>query len=182
MREIIILGNRIPHRFFLTSGTGESNICINAGSYHMALKNAGIDMCNIMRYSSILPEQAEEVNRPKNIAHGCVMETIEAKADACKGQRATAGIGYGWLYGKDKKRHGGIVAEYDGDLPIISAKESLEASLKEIAAGFRGRKLGDINFRLETIVPKKKYGTSIVSLCFVDYIWPIERANSSKFY
>ena len=54
----MLVGNRIPKDFFVTTGTGESDLTIHAGSYHLALKNAGIEMCNIMTYSSILPNIA----------------------------------------------------------------------------------------------------------------------------
>ena len=67
-------GNRIPAHYFETSGTGESDIAIHAGSYHLALKAAQIEMCNIMTYSSILPEIATRIDRPERITHGAVLE------------------------------------------------------------------------------------------------------------
>src|SRR3989344_119760 len=176
--ENIRIGNRIPKSFFITSGTGESNITANAGSYHIALKEAGIEMCNIMHYSSILPKGSIEVVKPKLITHGGVMETREARADAMSGERATAGIGYGWLYDKHNNKHGGIVAEYNGNLPMEQARKKLALSLEEIASGFEGRQLKNVNFRLEITNPKKKYGTALVSLCFVDYIIPIKGIES----
>ncbi|MBN2212904.1 MAG: arginine decarboxylase, partial [Bacteroidales bacterium] len=44
----MVVGNRIPKDYFITKGTGESDIAIHAGSYHLALKAAGIEMANIM--------------------------------------------------------------------------------------------------------------------------------------
>ncbi len=44
----LLLGNRIPHEFFITKGSGESDITIHAGSFHLALCNAGIGMKNIV--------------------------------------------------------------------------------------------------------------------------------------
>ena len=41
--EGILLGNRIPKDFFVTEGTGQSDITVHAGSYHLALRDAGID-------------------------------------------------------------------------------------------------------------------------------------------
>ena len=74
----LLIGNRIPKDYFITKGCGESNITIHAGSYHLALKTAGIEMCNIMTYSSILPAIATEIERPQHLYHGSVMETIMA--------------------------------------------------------------------------------------------------------
>ena len=174
----ILIGNRIPRSFFITSGIGESDITTHAGSYHMALKKAGIEMCNIMHYSSILPKGSFETKKPKELFHGCVMETIEARSDSTKGKMATAGIAYGWLYDKNNKKQGGIVAEYNGSLTVERAKASLGLSLKEISHGFSGLILKEIKFRLESVIPKKKYGTAIVSLCFTDYIIPIKNQDS----
>jgi hypothetical protein len=38
----IWFGNRVPCEYFETKGTGESELTIHAGSYHIALHNAGI--------------------------------------------------------------------------------------------------------------------------------------------
>ena len=51
----IIAGNRIPKDFFITGGIGQSDITVHAGSYHLALREAGIEPYNIMVYSSKLP-------------------------------------------------------------------------------------------------------------------------------
>lgn len=86
-----LVGNRIPRDYFVTSGIGESDITIHAGSYHLALKNAGIEMCNIITYSSILPGIAREIEKPRGLTHGSVMESIMAVSTAEKGGRATWG-------------------------------------------------------------------------------------------
>ena len=46
----VLVGCRIPKDYFVTKGHGESDITVHAGSYHLALKEAGIEMCNIMTY------------------------------------------------------------------------------------------------------------------------------------
>src|SRR3989338_5087022 len=115
----IIVGNRIPRSFFWTSGIGESDITIHAGSYHLALKEAGIERYNIMVYSSIMPGIAIESSKPskEEIVHGSVMETIMAVTSGTKGQRLTAGIIYGWLYNKQSgEKYGGLVSAYNGNL------------------------------------------------------------------
>ena len=90
-RERLLTGNRVPRDFFLTSGVGESDITVHAGSYHLALRDAGIEMCNIITYSSILPAVATEVSAPPKHIHGSVMESIMAVVNAESGGRATAG-------------------------------------------------------------------------------------------
>src|SRR3989338_3204657 len=131
----LIVGNRIPRSFFWTSGIGESDITIHAGSYHLALKEAGIEKYNVMVYSSIMPGIAIETSKPtkEETVHGSVMESIMAVSSGTKGQRLTAGIIYGWLYNKQTgEKYGGLVAEYNGNLADEGARESLRSSLDEI--------------------------------------------------
>ena len=54
----ILIGNRIPKDYFITKGIGESDITTHAGSFHLALKEAGIETANIVTYSSIMPSIA----------------------------------------------------------------------------------------------------------------------------
>ncbi len=172
----LTVGNRIPKDYFVTKGKGESNITIHAGSYHLALKNAGIEMCNIMTYSSILPAIAKEVEKTSDLIHGSVMETIMAVANAVKGENATAGIIYGWLFHKETdNKYGGLVCEYNGTKTMAAAQEQLYDSIQELyEKGFSEEyHLRDIRCIMENINPIKQYGTALVALCFKNYIYPI---------
>ena len=174
--DAILFGNRIPKDYFLTSGTGESDITIHAGSFHHALKNAGIEMCNFLTYSSILPGIANEINKTNNLLHGSVMESIMAIANSSKGKLATAGITYGWLYDRDDgSKYGGLVCEYNGNKTEEEAVLQLEDSLHELYENGYSEKYELQNIKKVTIsiVPEKKYGTALVALCFVNYVFPI---------
>ncbi|MFH1589224.1 MAG: pyruvoyl-dependent arginine decarboxylase [archaeon] len=173
----ILIGCRIPKDFFVTKGTGESDITIHAGSYHLALKKAGIEMCNIMTYSSILPGIAKKINQPKTLTHGAVMETIMAVANVNKGERATVGIINGWLYDKKtNKRYGGLVCEYNGNLPRSKALAQLRESLNELFINGFSKKydLRNISSVSKSFIPKKEFGTALVALCFVNYVVPLK--------
>lgn len=173
----ILIGCRIPKDFFITKGAGESDITIHAGSYHLALKEAGIEMCNIMTYSSILPKIANEVNRHDKLMHGSVMETIMAVSNCKKGERATAGIIFGWLYNKDtNEKYGGLVCEYNGDLTEEEAGKQLNESLNELYLnGFsENYEIKDIKLILKSFIPKKKFGSVLVALCFTNYLVPLK--------
>ena len=174
----LVVGNRIPRSFFWTSGIGESDITIHAGSYHLALKEAGIERHNIMVYSSIMPGIAIETAKPTNeeTVHGSVMETIMAVTSGTKGQRLTAGIIYGWVYNKKTgEKYGGLVAEYNGNLPDLEARESLRQSLDELYYnGFSEEyEMREIKIETRSFVPKKKFGTAMVVIGFKDYVYPI---------
>ncbi len=172
----LVIGNRIPKDYFITQGTGESDITVHAGSYHLALKKAGIEMSNIMTYSSILPAIATEIPKPEELVHGAVMESIFAVASGRKGERLTAGIIYGWLYDRiTGKKFGGLVCEHNGNYPVDEIEQLLRSSIDELYVnGFDEKyELKDIKIISETFVPQKQYGTALVAICFTNYFYPI---------
>lgn len=172
----IVIGNRVPRKYFVTKGRGESDITIHAGSYHLALKEAGIEARNHMTYSSIMPGIAEEIKQPSSFVHGEVMESIMAVAHSEKGERASAGIIIGWLYNKKTgKRFGGLVCEHNGNYSEKETNEKLKASLNELYYNGYSEKyyLKDIRIIVESFVPEKKHGTALVGICFVDYVYPV---------
>ncbi len=172
----VVIGNRIPKDYFITEGTGESDIALHAGSYHLALKAAGIEMANIMTYSSILPGIANRIARPERIEHGSVMETIMAVANGHKGERLSAGIIYGWLKHRDTgKRYGGLVCEHNGNYTPEELRSKLVASLNELYYnGFEeDYSIGQTEYITQSFVPVKEFGTALVALCFTNYLIPV---------
>ena len=174
----VVIGCRIPKDYFVTKGKGESDIAVHAGSYHLALKDAGIEKFNIMTYSSILPGIATEIQRPTDGIHGSVMETICAVATSPQGQRATASIIYGWLFDKETgQRYGGLVCEQNGSISKEDIESQLRLSLNELYVNGFSEKydLKNIRITTESFVPQKKFGTSIVAICFTNYVVPVQR-------
>jgi arginine decarboxylase len=164
------MGNRIPYEYFITSGVGESDITIHAGSFDQALRNAGIHNINIITYSSIMPKKARKVEK-RELKFGSVAETIMAVANGEKGQRVTAGLIIGWVYGDKGNKVGGLVAGYHGNEEEEKAKEILRKSMEEM---FKSRfpsnyQLKDVEIYTRSFIPKKKYGTAIVAIVFVSY-------------
>ena len=173
-----IVGNRIPKDYFVSTGIGQSDIAIHAGSYHLALKDAGIEMANIMTYSSILPGIAREIPKPNTITHGEVMESIMAVSNGARGERVSAGIAYAWLTDKKShKRYGGLVCEHNGNFTEGELERLLRSSMNELYTnGFEEKfSLGDLNIIKRSFVPLKTYGTALVALCFTSYFYPILR-------
>jgi len=171
-----IVGNRVPREYFVTTGVGESDIAIHAGSYHLALKDAGIEMANIITYSSILPGMATQIPKPEKITHGEVMESIMAVANGRKGERISAGIIYGWLKNRRTgQRFGGLVCEHNGNYTEEELEKLLRLSINELYTnGFEEDfTLGDLNIIKRSFVPLKTYGTVLVALCFTSYFYPI---------
>lgn len=171
----LLLGNRIPHEFFITKGSGESDITIHAGSFHLALCNAGIGMKNIICYSSVLPAEARQIAMPETMKQGDVMEVIMASGHCRKGERITAGMAVAWLYERDSGvKFGGLVCELSGNYPVEEIQEKLNESMHEIYRhGYEAYRLGDLQVITETFVPHKQYGTALVALCFNNYLVPV---------
>jgi len=175
----LLLGNRIPHEFFITKGSGESDITIHAGSFHLALCNAGIGMKNIVTYSSVLPAEARQIEMPEYLKQGDVMEAIMAAGHCRKGERITAGMAIGWLYERDTGvKFGGLVSEISGNYPVGEIEQKLNESMLEIYHhGYDDYRLGDLQMITETFVPHKQYGTALVALCFNSYIYPVLKGD-----
>ena len=112
------VGNLIPNTFFITKGSGESDLEKHAGSYHMALYDAGISDFNIMTYSSVIPATAhlatmDELDLPP---FGSEMKTIMAVSHGYQDEFVSAGVVYAWMY-KDEnfdEKVGGLVCEVSG--------------------------------------------------------------------
>ena len=174
--KYITVGNRIPRDYFVTKGSGESDITEHAGSFHMGLKSAGIETANIMTYSSILPSIAREIPRP-HIEHGEVMECIMSSGTVEHGDSISVGIIYGWLYDRiSEDRYGGIVCECQlknaDDDKLFSM---LSASLEQLYINgfFDNYLLKDISTITQSVCPRKKYGTAIAAICFKNYVVPV---------
>ena len=170
------IGNRIPKDYFITKGVGESDNTVHAGSYHLALKQAGIETANIMTYSSIMPAISREIESPKERVHGEVMECIISAGTANKGERISVGIVYGFLYNKESgERYGGLVCERQENMSISDLKHNLILSIEELYEnGFSETyDLKDIKFICETVTPTKKYGTAIAAICFTNFFIPL---------
>jgi arginine decarboxylase len=170
----LILGQRVPRGFFITTGSGESDLTTHAGSFHLALRAAGIEMFNIMTYSSIIPAGAALVKEPKEKVHGAVLECIMARIDVRKNHPGVAGIGFGFLRDKSGKSMGGIVVERTVEGLTTDVEIQCRNSLMELYEnGYSKYELTGKRIITSAIVPNKEYGTALVSLCFVDYVVPV---------
>ena len=99
-----------------------------------------------------------------------------AVSDKPKGERATAGITFGWLYDRQTgRKHGGLVCEYNGSKTEKEARKELSESLRELYTnGYDEQfEMRDIEMISDSFVPQKKYGTCLISICFTNYLCPI---------
>lgn len=195
----MILGNRIPHEYFITKGKGESNagsagLPFETGSYDAALNDAGIENCNVIEYTSVIPTQAKLISKEeglKRLQWGEVLEVIKAQSNGRRGTKISAAVMTTTITDPNGKYLGGFACEYSGSGSRHEAEESLALS---IAGMIKRRGYGNIIgqtkmyknnktdknfiihpgklFEYNFLDVKQEHGSVFVALCFISYIYP----------
>jgi pyruvoyl-dependent arginine decarboxylase len=196
---MIILGNRVPYEYFITTGKGESNagskfLPYETGSYDAALYEAGIENANVIEYTSVMPTDAKEISREeglKRLQWGEVVECIKAQANGEKGSTISAAIMITDIHDPKGKYLGGFACEYSGSEDKNTVERSLEKSIEGMIErrGYgvckdgikmykdnitdKGYKIhpGKV-FEYESLDVTKKHGSVLTAICFVSYKYP----------
>lgn len=181
----VLMGNRIPKDYIMTTGFGDTDMGwgdnpYEVGSFDMALVMAGIENFNIVRYTSIIPPEAMEISieKARSLYHpGAVMEAVIAQTNGCKGERICAGIGRVHVRRNYDGMHvAGYAAEYMGNENEEEARKHLHASL--IAVAGRRYDLKEYTLFGEKLcvqehIIEHKHGTVIAAVGFLSYIYPV---------
>ncbi len=187
-----VLGNRIPYEYFVTSGHSDTDIGPGddpweTGSYDLALMNASIENFNVLKYTSVLPPESKEIpleTARKYFHHGAVIETIMSDLNGVMGDTLCTGVGRIWVRNQEGELIGGLAAEYKKryENQIVSeekAKDNAENGLNSSLMGEVNRRYNasQYNFSkpayaIDYLQVQKNYGTSLVALCWVSYIFP----------
>jgi arginine decarboxylase len=203
----MIFGNRIPYEYFATTGKGESEagsegLKYETGSYDAALANAGIEDCNVIEYTSVIPTGAKQISKEeglKRLRWGEVMECIKAQANGDKGNFISAAVMTTDVYDEKNKYLGGFALEYSGSGKKEAVVKSLSLSLKGLIErrGYgkiedtvkifeknktsRGYTLypGKI-FVYDSLQVKEEHGTVFAALCWVSHKYPPGLKNKTK--
>lgn len=206
MKELI-LGNRVPYEYFITSGYGESDagskgLPYETGSYDEALTMAGIQNANIVEYTSVIPTEAKQLSREeglKTIQWGEVLESIKAQANGAQGEFISAAVMTTDVIDPNGKYLGGFACEYSGSEDKKGAEKSLEDSIagiierRNFGKVIGGAKLYEDNetdkgykfhpgkiFVYEGFKVKKHHGTALAAICFVSYRFPVLKQAGGK--
>ena len=151
----------IPKEFFVTSGKAVSPVS-ELNAFDLALKDAGIEHCNIVKVSSILPPNCREVER-RSLPVGAITYAVLARMNGSAGSTISAGIARAY----EEKNGYGIVAEAHGYMDEKTAREVLESKVKEMARA-RGIRIGEIKYNIETLnVPPENYGCTVAALIYL---------------
>jgi len=122
-----------PRKFTIVAGHAEGNTKLTA--FDKALLNAGIGNLNLLKVSSILPPNAEYVERLE-IPPGSLTPTAYGSCVSdIAGQVIAAAVGVGF-----SEKDYGVIMEFEG----VCSKQEAEAKIKEMieeAFSVRGLKL-----------------------------------------
>ena len=196
---MIILGNRVPYEYFITTGKGQSaagseGLPYETGSYDAALNDAGIQNTNVIEYTSVMPTEAKEISKEeglKRIQWGEVMECIKAQSNGKKGSKVSAAVMTTTITDPKGKYLGGFACEYSGS----GTRKDAEVSLSQSIAGMiKRRGYGSIKGELQIYKDNKtdtgfiihpgkifvyehmdvveEHGTVFAVICFVSYKFP----------
>jgi arginine decarboxylase len=191
----MIIGNRIPYQYFFSKGHGQSDAGggsnpWEASSYDSALEMAGIQNYNMIQYTSILPKEAKEVPRPRALTtakFGSVMEAIYATMHGNKGDRITAALMVTRIEDNKGGKMGSFCTEYMGNGSEEEAKKTLLMDTEnmifrrgygEVKLQWRKKTKGTKykftpeHFIVQSLNVKKKYGSVLAGLFFINYIYP----------
>ena len=196
---MLLLGNRVPYEYFITTGKGESDVGstflpYETGSYDDALYDAGIQNANVIEYTSVMPTEAKEISREeglKRLQWGEVLECIKAEANGDAGSTISAAIIITSIHDPSGKYLGGFACEYSGSEDKNAVERSLEKSIEGMIErrGYgtcpdglqmykdnitdKGYKIhpGKV-FKYESLNVKKKHGSVLTAICFVSYKYP----------
>lgn len=197
----LVLGNRIPCEYFVTMGHNDTDLGPGddpweTGSYDLALMNASIENFNVLKYTSVLPPESREITLSEAreyFHHGAAIETIMSDLNGEKGDTLCTGVGRIWVSTPEGELVGGFAAEYKmkyenkivpEEQARVDAKEALHTSLMgEVNRRYNASEyqFSDPTYAIDYLKVQKKYGTSLVALCWVSYIFPqIEIAGNAS--
>ena len=163
--------NRIPHQYFITKGAGTSEHEIHAGSYHMALFDAGISDFNIQTYSSVLPAAAIEIHPQLiKIPFGSELYTIMSCIHGKENEYISCGIIMGDLF-ENENKIGGLVCEVSGNYEVTNElSNKLKITIDDLhQRTYHQYELKNLQLITNSLMCDDKYGTCLVAICFVSF-------------
>lgn len=178
MSSRTVHGMFLPKEYFLTSGQGTSTES-DLNAFDDALSEAGIDECNLIYASSIIPRDAVEIRKVR-ITPGTITFAVVARMDGDEGEVIGAGIGYSKCRNKKGITYG-FVAENHGYKETRTVKAELMKRLQRMASS-RGLKLVRPKVVTRSMcVPRDRYGCVLVALVYVPFTLSIgERSLGQK--
>lgn len=199
----LLTASRIPEKYVVVCGAGQSNFGPGTDpwettAYDIALLEAGIENCNIIKYTSVLPPEAVEVALSEAKAeglfrHGMVLECIMAQQNGDENEHICAGVGTFEVWDRqpvemgryESTLIGGFAVEYEGNASPKKAEGLLNESMKGLFERRYGSSytfdslnkpvgphMRNKKFHTQDLVVDDNFGTVLVALGFVTFRFP----------
>ncbi len=160
----------IPRKVFFTSGVGKHENKLL--SFELALRDAGIEKCNLVKVSSILPPNCELIDRERGLKElnsgqitFVVMGEISSKEE---GEKIVASLAC--AYPKNSK-HRGYIAEYccknKSEKEARKKAEEMAAFMLSSLFNIKSEEIQIKSVSNSTIVEKGKWNTVIAAAVFI---------------
>lgn len=151
----------LPREFFITTGKGQSDTS-EMNAFDNALIKAGIGQCNLVKVSSILPKNCEEIS-PVKIEPGTITFVVLSRSNGKKGEKISTGIGYAIM--KNEQGYG-IIAEDCNNKSEEKAREEIQKKLREMASS-RKMEIERIRIETESLEVNSEFGCVIAALVYL---------------
>jgi arginine decarboxylase len=141
----------LPEKAFFTKGVGRHRKRLQ--SFELALRAAGIEICNLVKVSSIFPPKCKVVSKKQGTAQlspGQITYCVLAEAATCEPSRLV-GAGVGLAMPADGEKYG-YIAEHHG---YGMTERKLSDLVEDMAATMLATSLG-IEFDPETAYDERK--------------------------
>jgi arginine decarboxylase len=141
----------VPKKLFFTKGVGRHRERL--ASFELALRNAGIEKCNLVSVSSILPPNCKIVSREKGLQElrpGDITFCVMARSDTNEANRLTA-ASIGCAVPADRSNYG-YLSEHHG---FGETDEQAGDYAEDLAASMLATTLG-VEFNEESGYDEKK--------------------------
>ncbi|MFC2154422.1 pyruvoyl-dependent arginine decarboxylase [Candidatus Altiarchaeota archaeon] len=156
----------IPRQFFVTTGSGVSKIS-HLNSFDKALFEAGIDNCNLVRVSSILPPGVVQIP-PRKIESGSIVFCVLGCMNGGAGEKISSGIGWAKCRSLSGDEDFGLIAEDAGFKDESSLRSDIKEKLVEMAES-RNMEILEDNYLTKELseIPRESFGSVVAALVFL---------------
>lgn len=142
----------VPREVFFTKGVGKHRNKLQ--SFELALRQAGVEKCNLVRVSSILPPKCKIISKSQGLERlipGQITFVVLAEASTNEPNRLVS-AGVGLAVPSDRQKHYGYVSEHHG---YGMREKDLSDLVEDMAATMLATTLG-IEFDPDTAYDERK--------------------------
>ena len=163
---------RVPAKYFIVSGSAQSDGTSKEGAFHLALIHSGLENIHSRCFTSFLPKECSFMETTPMVGNGQILDALVCQQEGVRGEQISAGIMTGILVKKSsRERVGTLVSKLSGHFSQEELREKLQALLFEIYAAKyeESYALDAIELKIESAQIEKEYGSVVVAIAFTEH-------------